>query len=151
VVADGLSAAQRAGGALWAGAGTADLYLFTPRTWQRSAGDLRNPGDPATEGCASQPEPRDPASFLNVYDPDQEVQQVSAFMANGMTPAQVSGDVGRPAADVQANEGDWLLQLFGGGAAAVRQRPSPSPLKSSDVSKPWPGLFKDEYNFARPP
>ena len=32
----------------------------------------------------------DPASFLNVYDPDKEVEKVSEFMANGMNPAQVS-------------------------------------------------------------
>ena len=32
----------------------------------------------------------DPASFLNVYDPDKEVEKVSEFMANGMTPTQVS-------------------------------------------------------------
>ena len=81
----------------------------------------------------------DPASFLNVYDPDKEVQKVSAFMASGMTPEQVSATLDAQQANTQTNEGDWLLQLFGGGAAAPAPTP---PLRSqrSDHIAAWPGL-----------
>jgi Helicase conserved C-terminal domain len=50
-------------------------------------------------------------------------------------------------ANTQANEGDWLLQLFGGGTAAV---PLGKPLaaQSRDHIEEWPGLFKGEYHFA---
>jgi hypothetical protein len=50
-------------------------------------------------------------------------------------------------ADAQANEGDWLLQLFGGGTAAA---PLEEPLapQSRDHIDEWPGLFKGEYHFA---
>jgi hypothetical protein len=85
----------------------------------------------------------DPAAFLNVYDPDKEVEKVSDFMASGMASAQTSATL-----DVQqANEGDWLLQLFGGGTAAV---PLEKPLapQSRDHIEEWPGLFKGEYHFA---
>jgi hypothetical protein len=40
-------------------------------------------------------------------------------MASGMTPAQVSATLDQQQANAQANEGDWLLQLFGGGTAAA--------------------------------
>ena len=50
---------------------------------------------------------------------------------------------------MQANEGDWLLQLFGGGAAAVPATAEPLASQSSDHIEAWPGLFKDAYNFAR--
>jgi len=59
------------------------------------------------------------------------VQKVSEFMANGMTPAQVSVTLDAQQANAQANEGDWLLQLFGGAATAPATAQSPVP-QSSD-------------------
>jgi superfamily II DNA or RNA helicase len=89
----------------------------------------------------------DPAAFLNVYDPDKEVEKVSEFMASGMTSAQVSATLDAQQADAQANEGDWLLQLFGGGTAAALLETPLGP-QSRDHIDEWPGLFKGEYHFA---
>ena len=69
-------------------------------------------------------------------------------MASGMTPEQVSATLDAQQANTQTNEGDWLLHLFGGGAAA----PAPTPplrSQSSDHIAAWPGLFTDEYEFAK--
>jgi len=84
---------------------------------------------------------------LNVYDPDKEVEKVSDFMASGLTPAQVSATLDAQQANAQANEGDWLLQLFGGGTA-VAPREEPLASQSRDHIEEWPGLFKGEYHFA---
>ena len=75
------------------------------------------------------------------------MEKVSEFMANGMTPAQVSATLDAQQANAQANEGDWLLQLFGGAATAPATAQSPVP-QSSDHIEAWPGLFKGEYDFA---
>jgi hypothetical protein len=88
----------------------------------------------------------DPASFLHVYDADREVQKVSEFMADGLTPAQVSATLEAQQADVQANEGDWLMQLFGGGTTNMETSVAP---QSADAIENWPGLFADEYAFAK--
>jgi superfamily II DNA/RNA helicase len=124
------------------------LYLFTATQVDKIRGDLRILEILQQKDEQANLNLGDPASFLNVYDPDKEEQKVSEFMANGMTPAQVSATLDAQQANVQANEGDWLLQLFGGGVAA----PAPAqPLvpQSSDHIEAWPGLFKDEYEFAR--
>jgi hypothetical protein len=66
------------------------LYLFTATQVEKSRGDLRileileQNDEQATLNLG------DPAAFLNVYDPDEEVEKVSEFMASGMTSAQVS-------------------------------------------------------------
>ena len=124
------------------------LYLFTATDVDKIRGDLRILEILQQKDEQANLNLGDPASFLNVYDPDKEVQKVSEFMANGMTPAQVSVTLDAQQANVQANEGDWLLQLFGGGATA----PAPiAPLAAQrrDPIEAWPSLFKDEYDFAR--
>ena len=123
------------------------LYLFTATQVEKIRGDLRileilqQKDEQATLNLG------DPAAFLNVYDPDKEVEKVSEFMASGMAPAQVSATLDAQQANAQANEGDWLLQLFGGGTAAV---PLEKPLapRSRDHIEEWPGLFKGDYHFA---
>jgi superfamily II DNA or RNA helicase len=123
------------------------LYLFTATKVEKIRGDLRileilqQKDEQATLNLG------DPAAFLNVYDPDKEVEKVSEFMASGMTSAQVSATLDAQQANAQANEGDWLLQLFGGGTAAV---PLEKPLaaQSREYIEEWPGLFKGEYHFA---
>ena len=121
------------------------LYLFTATQVEKIRGDLRILEILQQKDEQANLNLGDPASFLNVYDPDKEVQKVSEFMANGMTPAQVSATLDAQQANAQANEGDWLLQLFGGGAAAPAPAQPLAP-QSSDHIEAWPGLFKDEYD-----
>jgi superfamily II DNA or RNA helicase len=124
------------------------LYLFTATQVDKIRGDLRILEILQQKDEQANLNLGDPASFLNVYDPDKEVQKVSEFMANGMTPVQVSATLDAQQADVQANEGDWLLQLFGGGAVPPASAQSLAS-QSSDHIEAWPGLFKDEYEFVR--
>jgi SNF2 family DNA or RNA helicase len=110
------------------------LYLFTATQVKKIRGDLRileilqQKDEQATLNLG------DPAAFLNVYDPDKEVEKVSEFMASGMTSAQVSATLDAQQANAQANEGDWLLQLFGGGTAAASPE-NPSPPRPASPSK----------------
>jgi superfamily II DNA or RNA helicase len=123
------------------------IDLFTETQVEKIRGDLRileilqQKDEQATLNLG------DPAAFLNVYDPDKEAEKVSEFMASGMTSAQVSATLEAQQANAPANEGDWLLQLFGGGTAAA---PLEKPLapQSRDHIDEWPGLFKGEYHFA---
>jgi hypothetical protein len=124
------------------------LYLFTATQVEKIRGDLRILEILQQRDEQANLNLGDPASFLNVYDADKEVQKVSEFMANGMTPAQVSATLDAQQANAQANEGDWLLQLFGGGAAASATV-QPLAAQSSDSIEAWPGLYKGEYDFAR--
>ena len=124
------------------------LYLFTATDVDKIRGDLRILEILQQKDEQANLNLGDPASFLNVYDPDSEVQKVSAFMASGMTPEQVSATLDAQQANTETNEGDWLLHLFGGGAAA----PAPTPPLRSQRSEhiaAWPGLFTDEYEFAK--
>lgn len=95
------------------------IYLFTATQVEKIRGDmhileiLQQQDKQATLNLG------DPSAFLKVYDPDTEVEKVSDFMASGLTVAQVSATWDAQQANAQANEGDGLLQLFGGGAAAA--------------------------------
>jgi len=124
------------------------LYLFTATQVEKIRGDLRILEILQQKDEQANLNLGDPASFLNVYDPDKEVEKISEFMANGMTPAQVSATLDAQQANAQANAGDWLLQLFGGATAAPATVQPLAP-QSSDYIAAWPGLFKDEYDFAR--
>jgi superfamily II DNA/RNA helicase len=123
------------------------LYLFTETQVEKIRGDMRileilqQKDEQATLNLG------DPAAFLNVYDPDKEVEKVSDFMASGLTSAQVSATLDAQQANAQANEGDWLLQLFGGGTAAASSE-QPLATQGRDHIEAWPSLFKGEYHFA---
>jgi superfamily II DNA or RNA helicase len=122
------------------------LYLFTETQVEKIRGDLRileileQKDEQATLNLG------DPAAFLNVYDPDKETEKVSDFMASGMTAAQVSATLDAQQGNAQANEGDWLLQLFGGGTAAGPIE-NPLAVQAPGHIEDWPSLFKSEYHF----
>jgi hypothetical protein len=124
------------------------LYLFTATHVEKIRGDLRILEILQQKDEQANLNLGDPASFLNVYNPDKEVQKVSEFMANGITPAQVSATLDAQQANAQANEGDWLLRLFGGDVAAPATA-EPLPSQSTDAIEDWPGLFHDEYDFVK--
>jgi hypothetical protein len=123
------------------------LYLFTATQVEKIRGDLRILEILQQKDEQANLNLGDPAAFLNVYDPDKEVEKVSEFMASGMTSAQVSATLDAQQANAQANEGDWLLQLFGRGTAAVPIEKPRAP-QNRDHIEEWPGLFKGEYRFA---
>jgi len=122
------------------------VYLFTATQVEKIRGDLhfleilQQKDERAARNLG------DPAAFLKVYDPDKEVERVSDFMASGLTSAQVSATLDAQQANTQANEGEWLLELFGGGTAAT---PPEHPLapQSRDHIEDMPSLFKGEYHF----
>src|SRR5437867_141072 len=122
-----------------------------PRRWRKIRGDLRILEILQQKDEQANLNLGDPASFLNVYDPDKEVDKVSEFMANGMMPAQVSATLDTQHANAPANAGDWLLQLFGGAAVAPAQRRSPSPPRAVTTAKPGQASSRANMTSPGPP
>lgn len=87
----------------------------------------------------------DPASFLNVYDPEKEVDKVSDLMASGQSAEAIEAQLDAAAAGTDDNEGDWLLQLFGGGETP----PENTATHSLAAIRDPVSLFKDDYAFAK--
>lgn len=118
------------------------FYLFTETTNEKIRGDLRileilqRKDDQANFNLG------DPSAFLNVFDPDKEVEKVSDFMASGMTPEQVEASLDQAAADEDDNEGDYLLKLFGGGDA---QSETDSLMHIVEPAS----LFDSDYQYAK--
>src|SRR5690606_17810012 len=86
----------------------------------------------------------DPSAFLNVFDPDKEEEKVSEFMASGLTPEEVEADMDATASADDSNEGDWLMQLFGGQADqnASESEDSTLPANSLDAIVEPASLFE---------
>lgn len=127
------------------------VYLFTETDVEKIRGDLRileileRKDDQANVNLG------DPASFLNVYDPDKEADKVSGFMAKGLSPEQVETTLDTEQQSDAENGGDWLLKLFGGtdateGSGDIAAPVAPNSLASivAPVS-----LFAGEYQFAK--
>src|SRR5438309_8059946 len=90
-----------------------------PRRWRKIRGDLRILEILQAKDDQANRNLGDPASFLNVYDPDKEAEKVASFMAQGLSPEQVETRLDTAQQNEGGNEGDWLLKLFGGGGAAA--------------------------------
>ncbi|EIN00449.1 ATP-dependent helicase [Paraburkholderia hospita] len=91
------------------------VYLFTETVNEQIRGDFRILEILQTKDEQAYLNLGDPSAFLNVYDPDKEAEKVSNFMADGMQPEEVEAQLDRKATDESDNEGDYLMQLFGGG------------------------------------
>ncbi|MEX8501153.1 helicase-related protein [Leptothrix ochracea] len=130
------------------------VYLFTESVTEKVRGDLRILEILERKDEQANFNLGDPSAFLNVYDPDKEVEKVSDFMAGGMTPQQVEAALDQAAAakghDDGANEGDYLLELFGGGDAADAGVASAQPAGNSlsHIDEPT-SLFESEYHYAK--
>jgi len=119
-------------------------YLFTETQVERIKGDYRILEVLQTKDEQANFNLGDPASFLNVHDPDKEVDKVMGFMADGISAEQVATELAANAVE-DDNEGDWLLKLFGGGDGAPKAEPATS---LAAIRAPT-SLFLDEFAFAK--
>ena len=122
------------------------IYLFTETTNPRVRGDLRILEILEAKDEQAYLNLGDPSAFLNVFDPDKEVEKVSTFMADGLAPEVVEATLDNTAQADEANEGDWLLQLFGGGAEETQETQKPDSL--TQVEEP-DSLFTSDYHFTK--
>jgi superfamily II DNA or RNA helicase len=121
------------------------VYLFTETQVEKIKGDLRILEILQTKDEQANKNLGDPASFLNVFDPEKEADKVGNFMATGLSPDQVETTLDAAVTAEDDNEGDWLLQLFGGGEPAPQEKPT----SSLDHIQAPAGLFPGDYHFAR--
>ena len=126
------------------------IYLFTQTKVDRIGGDLRILEILQAKDDQANRNLGDPASFLNVYDPDKEAEKVAGFMAQGLSPEQVEARLDTAQQNEGDNEGDWLLKLFGGGgAAAADAAPTTSAATSLARIQAPTSLFASDYQFAK--
>jgi superfamily II DNA or RNA helicase len=127
------------------------VYLFTRTGVDRIGGDarileiLQQKDDNANRNLG------DPASFLNVFDPEREAAKVADFMADRLSPDQVDARLEAERATEHTDDGDWLLALFGGAGAqagAPDATPAPAPDGRDAIDAPQ-SLFDDDYAFAK--
>ena len=134
------------------------VYLFTEAVTEKIRGDLRILEILEQKDEQANFNLGDPSAFLNVYDPDKEVEKVSDYMAGGLTPEQVEAALDQAAAakgqgggsNEGANEADYLLELFGGGDVADATSASVQPAGNSlsHIDEPAT-LFDSEYQYAK--
>jgi superfamily II DNA or RNA helicase len=134
-------------------------YLFTETTVERIKGDLRILEILQTKDDQANKNLGDPASFLNVYDPEKEVAKVEETMVAGLTPEAFAQELDKNAARVDDppvgegddGDGEWLMHLFASGE--TDQQEKKPPLSTTYIDEP-PSLFgkdrsESDYAFAK--
>lgn len=125
------------------------VYLFTETVNERIKGDWRILEILERKDEQANLNLGDPSAFLNVYDPDKEAEKVSLFMADRLTPEQVETTMDQTAAKLEDNDGDFLMQLFGGGASdPTTMQPTPMDSSLDHIEDPA-SLFSGDYHFAK--
>ena len=125
------------------------VYLFTETVNERVKGDWRILEILERKDEQANFNLGDPSAFLNVYDPDKEAEKVSLFMADGLTPEQVETTLDQTAANQDDNEGDYLMQLFGGGASEPSDtQPAPTDSSLNHIEDPA-SLFNSDFHYAK--
>ncbi|MFD1558810.1 DEAD/DEAH box helicase [Paraburkholderia silviterrae] len=130
------------------------LYLFTETESEKIRGDLRILEILQAKDEQAYQNLGDPSAFLNVFDPDKEEAKVADFMADGMQPEEVEAQLEQNAANDSTDEddGDWLMQLFGGGADGpdghMDHTPATAASSSLDQIDDRASLFQSDYHFA---
>jgi superfamily II DNA or RNA helicase len=131
------------------------VYLFTESVNDKIRGDLRileileKKDEQATSNLG------DPSAFLNVFDPDKEVEKVTSFMVDGLSPEQVETQLDAAAVSENNNEADWMMQLFGGGTSDAAASGAGTAVtggthRSSLDQITEPGsLFKGDFHYAQ--
>jgi len=126
------------------------IYLSTQTEVDKIGGDFRILEILQTKDEQANRNLGDPASFLNVYDPDKETDKVAGFMAQGLSPEQVETRLDTAQQNEGDNEGDWLLKLFGGGGVATADAaPTWSAATTLARIQAPSSLFSSEYQFAK--
>jgi superfamily II DNA or RNA helicase len=120
------------------------VYLFTETVNQKIRGDLRILEILQAKDDQAYLNLGDPSAFLNVFDPEKEAEKVSDFMADGLQPEVVEAQLDQAAADDADNEGDWLMQLFGGSDSEA-----PVQTSSLDQIAEPSSLFASDYHYAK--
>lgn len=118
------------------------VYLFTESVNEKVRGDLRILEILQAKDEQAYLNLGDPSAFLNVYDPEKEADKVSGFMAQGLKPEEVEAQLDQAAASDDDNEGDWMLQLFGG-------EPTAPTVSSVDQIEAPTSLFEGDYHYAK--
>ncbi len=121
------------------------VYLFTETQVEKIKGDLRILEILQAKDEQANKNLGDPASFLNVFDPEKEAEKVGDFMATGLSPDQVETKLDAAVTEDGDNEGDWLMQLFGSGELAPEEKQT----SSLDHIHAPASLFPGDYHFAR--
>lgn len=120
-------------------------YLFTETEVDRIKGDLRILEILQRKDEQANLNLGDPASFLNVFDPDLEIAKVSDFMASGRSATEIESELDRAALEKADNKGDWLMDLFGGST----DQKSVQPALATDEIRINKSLYADDYEFAK--
>ncbi len=128
------------------------LYLFTETLNEQIKGDFRILEILQRKDEQANLNLGDPSAFLNVYDPDKEAEKVAGFMADGRSASDVEAEMDQAAATPEDNKGDWLMQLFGGGAqesgegTATSAKAASSSLEEIEEAT---SLFESDFQFAK--
>jgi superfamily II DNA or RNA helicase len=125
------------------------VYLFTETVNERVKGDWRIIEILERKDEQANFNLGDPSAFLNVYDPDKEAEKVSGFMADGLTPEQVEATLDQTAANLDDNEGDFLMQLFGGVASEpATATPAETDSSLNHIDEPA-SFFGGDFHYAK--
>lgn len=124
------------------------IYLFTECQTEKIRGDLRILEILQAKDEQANLNLGDPASFLNVFDPDKEAEKVSHFMADGLTPEQVDATLNAEQTSQEENEGDWLMSLFGNAGNEPESSAAKPVVASTQAIRDPVSLFESDYHFA---
>jgi superfamily II DNA or RNA helicase len=124
------------------------VYLFTETINERIKGDWRILEILERKDEQANLNLGDPSAFLNVYDPDKEAEKVTGFMADRLSAEQVESTMDQAAARTGDNEGDFLMQLFGGTAGDSTDAGQPAPASTSQIDEPA-SLFSSDFQYAK--
>ena len=119
-------------------------YLFTNTNVERIKGDLRILEILKKKDEQANTNLGDPASFLNVYDPEKESIKVAEVMASGTSAQDFEANLDATQA-AEANEGDWLLELFN----TPVQAPKSTDLLKNPISAFGTDGLSADYEFAK--
>lgn len=119
------------------------VYLFTEAQTGRIKGDLRTYEILQRKDEQAYLNLGDPSAFLHVYDPEKEDEKVTGFLVDGLTPEQIEGKLDQAAVSSDDNEGDFLMQLFGGEVAAPVTTTS-----LASIDEPA-SLFDGDYHYVK--